>query len=128
MDTSRVRPAPNPPSRHMVQLLPPSSQSTLGSGRFTLLTYNLLADIYAKGDFASHCPAWLLHWQYRRRNLLRELLNYKPDILCLQEVQSDHYADFWAPELTKAGYVPIYKKKTTEMYSDNKVATPPHPI
>lgn len=29
--------------------------------------------------------------------------------------------DFWAPELTKAGYVPIYKKKTMEMYSDNKM-------
>jgi CCR4-NOT transcription complex subunit 6 len=39
----------------------------------------------------------------------------------LQEVQSDHYSDFWAPELSKAGYMPIYKKKTTELYSDNKL-------
>ena len=45
--TSRVRPAPNPPTRHLVQLLPPVSQS-VANGRFTVLTYNLLADLYAK--------------------------------------------------------------------------------
>lgn len=50
------------------------------------------------------------------------MLSYKADILCLQEVQSDHYLDFWAPELQKAGYVAIYKKKTTEIYTDNKYA------
>jgi hypothetical protein len=51
-DTTRVRPAPNPPARHMVQLMPESApQGGPGpSGRFTLLTYNLLADIYAKAS------------------------------------------------------------------------------
>lgn len=47
VDTTRVRPAPNPPPRHMVQLVPAPSQAG-PSGRFTLLTYNLLADLYAK--------------------------------------------------------------------------------
>lgn len=50
------------------------------------------------------------------------MLSYKADILCLQEVQSDHYLDFWSPELQKAGYVAIYKKKTTEIYTENKYA------
>ena len=68
-DTTRVRPAPNPPARHMVQLMPESApQGGPGpSGRFTLLTYNLLADIYAKvsasarrcmgGDILGACMA-----------------------------------------------------------------------
>lgn len=30
-------------------------------------------------------------WPYRKQNLLRELLTRRPDIMCLQEVQSDHY-------------------------------------
>lgn len=121
VDTSRVRPSPNPPARSMVQLMP--APPSMGySGRFSLLSYNLLADLYAKADFASTCPAWSLHWQYRKKNLLRELLAYKADILCLQEVQSDHYVDFWAPELSKAGYMSIYKKKTTELYTENKYA------
>ncbi|KAG2423839.1 hypothetical protein HXX76_014999 [Chlamydomonas incerta] len=118
--TARVRPAPNPPVRSMVQMVPPSQQSN--AGRFTILTYNLLADLYAKADFSNTCPPWCLHWHYRKRNLLRELLAHKADILCLQEVQSDHYVDFWAPELQRAGYVAIYKKKTTEIYTDNKYA------
>ena len=42
-------------------------------------------------------------------------------LLYPQEMQSDHYWDFFAPELAKVGYMPIYKKKTTEMYSDNKL-------
>eukprot|EP00798_Chlamydomonas_sp_ICE-L_P010480 gene10480-8444_t len=69
--------------------------------------------------FLNYCPAWCLNWHYRKQNLLRELLAYKADIMCLQEVQSDHYIDFWAPELQKASYVAIFKKKTTEIYMDN---------
>lgn len=52
-----------------------------------------------QGDSNQSCPAWSLAWQYRKKNLLREILAYKADILCLQEVQSDAYTDFWSPEL-----------------------------
>lgn len=45
--TARVRPTPNPPARSMVQMIPISSQ-THPSNRFTVLSYNLLADLYAK--------------------------------------------------------------------------------
>jgi mRNA deadenylase 3'-5' endonuclease subunit Ccr4 len=31
------------------------------------------------------------------------------------QVQSTHFADFWAPELGKAGYTAIFKKKTAEV-------------
>ena len=75
-----------------------------------------------QADFSQTCPAWSLHWNYRKRGLLREMLSYKCDILCLQEVQSDHYLDFWAPELQKAGYMAIYKRKTTEIFTENKYA------
>lgn len=51
--TSRVRPTPNPPCRQMVQMLPPTSQTYPGS-RFTVLSYNLLADLYAKVG-GEHC-------------------------------------------------------------------------
>eukprot|EP00199_Chlamydomonas_sp_CCMP681_P000237 CAMPEP_0119108246 /NCGR_PEP_ID=MMETSP1180-20130426/13547_1 /TAXON_ID=3052 ORGANISM="Chlamydomonas cf sp, Strain CCMP681" /NCGR_SAMPLE_ID=MMETSP1180 /ASSEMBLY_ACC=CAM_ASM_000741 /LENGTH=547 /DNA_ID=CAMNT_0007093841 /DNA_START=156 /DNA_END=1799 /DNA_ORIENTATION=+ len=126
--TERVRPIPTPPARQMIPVVAadpatkalPWGQSS--PNRFTVLSYNLLADLYAKADFAKTCSPWLLHWNYRKRNLLREILNYKADILCLQEVQSDHFLDFWAVELQKAGYVAIYKKKTSEVFVDNKFA------
>ena len=45
--SERVRPAPQPPSRSLVQLPPPQGVPLAPGGRFTLLTYNLLADLYA---------------------------------------------------------------------------------
>lgn len=116
--TSRVRPAPNLPLRNLVGLPLPYSVTKAGpSSRFTVLSYNLLADLYAKSDVYNHCPAWMMAWHYRKRNLLKELLTHRPDIMCLQEVQSDHFTEFLQPELTKAGYMGIYKKKTTEIFT-----------
>jgi hypothetical protein len=69
----------------------------------------------AQADTYSYCPHYALAWHYRKLNLLAELLRYRADIMCLQEVQSDHFSDFLAPELQKHGYSSIYKKKTAEM-------------
>lgn len=118
--TTRARPAPNPPRRVLVPLTPATPSVT--KGRFTLLSYNLLADLYATGDQFGYCPPWALAWPYRKLNLLKELLGYDADIMCLQEVQSNHFQDFLAPELQKAGYTAIYKKKTTELYTRNAYA------
>ena len=35
---------------------------------------------------SSSCQPWMLAWGYRKQNLLKELLGYHADILCLQEV------------------------------------------
>lgn len=91
-------------------------------GTFSLLSYNVLADLYATSDMYSYCPPWALSWAYRKQNLLREILSYGADILCLQEVQSDHYEEFFAPELEKHGYDVVYKKKTTEVYTGTSYA------
>jgi hypothetical protein len=68
-----------------------------------------------QADSYSYCPHYALAWHYRKLNLLNELVRYRADIMCLQEVQSDHFSDFLAPELQKHGYASIYKKKTAEM-------------
>mmetsp|Transcript_13036 Transcript_13036/g.39493 ORF Transcript_13036/g.39493 Transcript_13036/m.39493 type:complete len:591 (+) Transcript_13036:158-1930(+) len=121
--SERVRPAPLPPKRALITLPPPKGQPSLDTqGGFTLLTYNLLADLYATTDQFPYCPPWVLGWQYRKQNLLKELLQYSADILCLQEVQSTHFTSFWAPELDKAGYTAIFKKKTAEVYTNNAYA------
>ncbi|KAF5190294.1 Carbon catabolite repressor protein, partial [Thalictrum thalictroides] len=122
--TSRVIPAPTPTPR---RLLPVNGSDMMGhldldgrtasSGTFTVLSYNILAELSATSESYSYCPSWALSWPYRRQNLLREIVGYRADILCLQEVQSDHFEEFFAPELDKHGYQALYKKKTTEIYN-----------
>ncbi|VAH15721.1 unnamed protein product [Triticum turgidum subsp. durum] len=121
--TSRVIPAPTPTPRRLIQVngdvlghLDMDSQSS-SFGTFTVLSYNILADAYATSDAYSYCPTWALSWTYRRQNLMREIIGYHADIICLQEVQLNHFEDFFAPEFDKHGYQALYKKRTTEVYA-----------
>jgi len=79
-----------------------------------LLSYNCLAEIYANSDLYSYCPDWALSWNYRRRNLLREILSLEADVVCLQEIQADHFEEHFNPAMRRAGYEGIYKAKMRE--------------
>ncbi|XP_039016012.1 carbon catabolite repressor protein 4 homolog 1-like isoform X2 [Hibiscus syriacus] len=124
--TSRVIPAPSPVPR---RLIPVSGVDMMGqldsdgrmssSGTFTVLSYNILSDSFASSELYSYCPSWALSWPYRRQNLLREIVGYRADIVCLQEVQNDHFEEFFAPEMDKHGYQALYKRKTNEVYGGN---------
>ncbi|KAM4075121.1 hypothetical protein ACJW30_10G145400 [Castanea mollissima] len=78
---------------------------------FSVLSYNILADSLSI-NAVGYCPKWALAWEYRQENLLEEIIKYDADILCLQEVQCDHFENFFEPELKKLGYSVMYKKKT----------------
>ena len=112
--TGRVIPAPHPPRRNLV---PVAHHDGGEGGRFTVLTYNVLADLYATSEMYGYTPSWALSWNYRRQNILKEIVQHNADILCLQEVQSDHFEDFFAGELAKHGYTAVYKKKTAQVFS-----------
>ena len=82
----RVIPLPAPPSR---QLLPiDGTPSTSHPSNFTVMTYNVLADLYATAEMYHYCPPWALSWAYRKQALLREILHQHADIVCLQEVRT----------------------------------------
>ncbi|MBA0635250.1 hypothetical protein Godav_029183 [Gossypium davidsonii] len=124
--TSRVIPAPSPSPRRLISVGGADMMGQLdsdgrlsSSGTFTVLSYNILSDSYASSELYSYCPSWALSWPYRRQNLLREIVGYRADIVCLQEVQCDHFDEFFAPELDKHGYQALYKRKTNEVYSGN---------
>lgn len=53
-------------------------------GVFRVLTYNILAEIYATRQMYPYCPVWALTWTFRREMLQRELQTYNADIICLQ--------------------------------------------
>lgn len=56
----------------------------LVAGTFTLLSYNILAEKYASPQMYGYVPSWYLPWEYRKLQVLHEVLSYDPDIICLQ--------------------------------------------
>jgi CCR4-NOT transcription complex subunit 6 len=84
---------------------------------FTIVTYNVLADVCATSEMFPNCPSFALSWEYRRQNLLKEILQCDADIICLQEVQQNHFSNFFNPELTKIGYQGLFKEKQRRWYS-----------
>jgi CCR4-NOT transcription complex subunit 6 len=61
-----------------------------------------------------YCDAWSLSWPYRRKMLLQELEETQGDILCLQEVQADHFEQQLRPALVELGYEAIFRQKSRE--------------
>jgi CCR4-NOT transcription complex subunit 6 len=118
-----IAPPPPPPPRRMLLVRnnvvvsvgkPGQARTNANRLGFTLLTYNCLAEIYATPDAYPYCAPWALPWNYRRRTILRELINYRADVMCLQEVQADHFENFLEPELAKYNYAGVHKCKTRE--------------
>lgn len=101
-----------PPKRQLLTI--PSSTSSYGGFRFRVLSYNILAELYATKQFYPYCDSWILSWPYRRCMLLQELDEAQGDIVCLQEVQADHFEQYFYPFMQERGYEGGYKAKTRE--------------
>ena len=83
---------------------------------FRVMTYNILADQYASTDTAKesiffHCDNKWLEWQHRRPLVFKEILDYKPDIACLQEVDSSAFESLLRPGLEEFGLNGVYTNK-----------------
>jgi len=85
-----------------------------GGSRFRVVTYNVLAEIYATQQQYPYCDFWALSWDYRFQNIAREIVDASPDVVCLQEVQADHYESHIYGALSEAGYEGVYKQKTRQ--------------
>ncbi|XP_019374306.1 PREDICTED: protein angel homolog 1 [Gavialis gangeticus] len=81
---------------------------------FRVMSYNILAqDLVEQGpDLYLHCQPDILNWNYRLPNILQEIQHWDPDVLCLQEVQENHYWEQLEPTLRMMGFVSFYKRRT----------------
>ncbi|KAL4560201.1 hypothetical protein LXL04_032350 [Taraxacum kok-saghyz] len=85
-----------------------------GCERFTVLSYNILADYLAinhRNKLYFHIPRHILDWEFRKRNIMFELGLWSADILCFQEV--DRFQEF-EEDLKIRGYSGIWKMRTGE--------------
>jgi len=101
--------APDPSKRNLVTA---KTSGPRGGERFRIVTYNILAEIYATQQQYPYCDLWALSWDFRFQNILREILDACPDVICLQEVQADHYETHVYNALSDTGFEGVYKQKT----------------
>eukprot|EP00591_Stephanopyxis_turris_P004999 CAMPEP_0195514258 /NCGR_PEP_ID=MMETSP0794_2-20130614/5698_1 /TAXON_ID=515487 /ORGANISM="Stephanopyxis turris, Strain CCMP 815" /LENGTH=660 /DNA_ID=CAMNT_0040642459 /DNA_START=436 /DNA_END=2418 /DNA_ORIENTATION=+ len=104
--------APDPIKRNLVTVKGGGGGGGGGGARFRIVTYNVLAEIYATQQQYPYCDFWALSWDYRFQNILRELVDVGPDVICLQEIQADHYENHVYNALSDAGFEGVYKQKT----------------
>lgn len=102
---------PPPPMRRQVAHKYPGNGT---DSTIRVVTYNVLAEIYTNKQMYPYCPLWALSWNFRRRNLMRQMTQFDADIYCLQEVQADRFEQFFYPTFRANGYEGLYKKKTRE--------------
>ncbi|NXN79790.1 ANGE2 protein, partial [Bombycilla garrulus] len=92
-------------------------QSSTGSETtfdFTVMSYNILSQnlLEDNSHLYKHCRQRLLFWTYRFPNILQEIKELDADVLCLQEVQEDHYRTEIKSSLESLGYHCEYKMRT----------------
>lgn len=69
------------------------TENFLSGKKFRVMSYNILADLYADSDFArknlfGYCAQYALDLDYRKQLFIKEITGYKADLICLQEVDS----------------------------------------
>nr|CAD7442221.1 unnamed protein product [Timema bartmani] len=92
------------------------TKERLPSKNFRVVSYNILADLYADSEVARtqlypYCPPYALTIDYRKQLILRELLGYNADLICLQEVDSKIFDLDLTPVLGSVGYEGVFHRK-----------------
>uniref|UniRef100_A0A8C8SBF3 Angel homolog 2 n=1 Tax=Pelusios castaneus TaxID=367368 RepID=A0A8C8SBF3_9SAUR len=92
----------------------PKTTEDEGNFDFTVMSYNILSQnlLEDNSHLYKHCRWPVLIWGYRFPNILQEIKQLDADVLCLQEVQEDHYGMDIKPSLETLGYHCEYKMRT----------------
>ena len=92
------------------------TRSVLGGGQWRVVSYNILADLYADSDYSrtvlfAQCPAYALTIDYRVKLILAELVGYNADLITLQECDRKVFLKDLQPLLDKFGLEGQFAKK-----------------
>ncbi|XP_042233315.1 2',5'-phosphodiesterase 12-like isoform X2 [Homarus americanus] len=83
---------------------------------FRVISYNILAELYADTDHARTylfptCPPYAVDMDYRKQLLIKEILGYNGDLICLQEVDEKVFHRDLIPALKSEGLEGFYAAK-----------------
>lgn len=88
---------------------PPAGQTDA----LTVATYNILCPTYASSQSFAYVPAWALQWEARKATILQEALSYSADILCIQEMDTASYIEYFREAFKARGdYDSVFYQKS----------------
>jgi len=79
--------------------------------QFKVVSYNILANGYASKSRYKYCHPRYLSWNYREANLYSEIRGYHAEVVCLQELEKQHYDNYFYPKLALIGYSGVFYPK-----------------
>jgi mRNA deadenylase 3'-5' endonuclease subunit Ccr4 len=91
--------------RQIIQL--PAKATGKRTVSISIKSYNVLAQVLVKRELYPYCTKSALKLKTRLPRVLKEILEFEPDIICLQEL--DFFDSFYKPELPHYDY--LYLKK-----------------
>uniref|UniRef100_A0A671RGY5 poly(A)-specific ribonuclease n=1 Tax=Sinocyclocheilus anshuiensis TaxID=1608454 RepID=A0A671RGY5_9TELE len=115
--TKRV-PIEQPPPRSWIPLQ--EHDRTRPAALFSVMCYNVLCDKYATRQLYGYCPSWALHWDYRKKSIMQEILNCSADIISLQVCQPHKIYLFCLKEHGYEGFFSPKSRARTMSESDRK--------
>ena len=117
LDRALAEAASDSPASRLWMRLGSETSDSLSDGAdavVKVVSYNLLADHLATPPdrieryLWESCPPHAVGWEHRLELLLAELRAYDADVLCLQEVQRQHFEEHLQPRLRELGYDGAY--------------------
>jgi CCR4-NOT transcription complex subunit 6 len=87
------------------------------SSNIRIVTFGLYRGIigtWSTGDFSPLAFPLLTFPDPSCQNILREIVDASPDVICLQEIQADHYENHFYAAMSEHGYEGVYKQKTRQ--------------
>ncbi|KAL3425187.1 endonuclease/Exonuclease/phosphatase [Phlyctema vagabunda] len=115
-------PVPLPPAPRQMLDLQGGTPGHANQDRFKVLCYNILCDNYVTPQLYGFTPSGALAWDYRKEQILQEIQAHDADILCLQEVDTDTFQEFFSMKLAYGHYKGILHKKTRAKTMNEKDA------
>jgi CCR4-NOT transcription complex subunit 6 len=102
---------PLPPAARVMLDLQEGAPTT-NQERLRISSYNILCHKYATSQLYGYTPAGALSWDYRKEQILSEIESHEADIICLQEVDTDNFKEFFSVKLAHGLYKGVFWPKS----------------
>lgn len=79
---------------------------------FRVFSYNTLCEKYATSQQYPYTPTSALAWEYRKEQILQEIEASDADLICLQELDTDSFKEFFSVKLAYKDYKGVFWPKS----------------